>query len=216
MIGVYRLSFDLAHEGCWASEVSASFPEASFVLRSSVPVRGYARDIVCVRADSESEKEEIHDFIDTHKSVASCELLDSSGGTAYILVEGATQRSVIEAILDHEGFLLAPPRMDAGVEHWSVGLAYKDQAEPLLEAVGRLGTVELTGLVRDTFPELDLTSAQREVLRTAVAAGYYEFPRETSPTELAEELDLAKSTLLEHLRKAEAKVILARENTFQD
>lgn len=170
---------------------------------------------MCVRADSASQKDEIHAFIDAHESVASCELLDCSNGTAYLLVEGATQSSVIEAVLDHEGFLLAPPRMDRGTEYWSVGLAYKGQAEPLLKAIGKLGTVDLTGLVRDTFPELDLTAAQREVLRTAVAAGYYEFPRETSPTELAENLGLAKSTLLEHLRKAEAKVILARENTFQ-
>jgi predicted DNA binding protein len=38
-------------------------------------------------------------------------------------------------------------------------------------------------------------------------AGYYEWPREASTRELADELDVSKTTLLEHLRKAEAKLL---------
>jgi len=48
-----------------------------------------------------------------------------------------------------------------------------------------------------------LTERQRDVVRAAVAAGYYEWPRETSGEELAERLDIAGATLHEHLRGAE-------------
>jgi len=51
-----------------------------------------------------------------------------------------------------------------------------------------------------------LSERQREVFKLARRRGYYEWPREVSATELAEELDVSKATALEHLRKAEAKI----------
>ena len=52
-----------------------------------------------------------------------------------------------------------------------------------------------------------LTDRQREVVLAAYANGYYEIPRESSSEELAEELDLEKSTFLEHLRRAERNLV---------
>jgi len=52
-----------------------------------------------------------------------------------------------------------------------------------------------------------LTEKERFVLTAAIGAGYYEYPRKTSATELAEKLNYSKSTLIEYLRKAENKVI---------
>lgn len=50
----------------------------------------------------------------------------------------------------------------------------------------------------------DLPYEQREILETAVAAGYYETPRETHLSGLAAELDVPESTLRYRLRRAEA------------
>jgi len=52
-----------------------------------------------------------------------------------------------------------------------------------------------------------LTTTQREVYEHAREAGYYEWPREASTRELAADLDVSKTTLLEHLRKAESKLL---------
>lgn len=52
-----------------------------------------------------------------------------------------------------------------------------------------------------------LTSRQREVLERAFEAGYYETPREASSEELAAQLGLDKSTLLEHLQRAENNIV---------
>lgn len=49
-----------------------------------------------------------------------------------------------------------------------------------------------------------LTDRQREVVATAVEAGYYDVPRSASQEEVAAALDIAASTVAEHLRKAEA------------
>ncbi|MDS0257834.1 helix-turn-helix domain-containing protein [Haloarcula sp. S1CR25-12] len=55
----------------------------------------------------------------------------------------------------------------------------------------------------------ELTERQLEVLRAAYLAGYYEWPRDTTAEELAETLDIASSTLHQHLRRAE-------RNLFQE
>ena len=52
-----------------------------------------------------------------------------------------------------------------------------------------------------------LTSKQRRVLLTAYGLGYYDIPRRTSSEELARDLKVDTSTLLEHLRKAEKKIL---------
>ncbi|WP_256302083.1 helix-turn-helix domain-containing protein [Haloarchaeobius salinus] len=62
---------------------------------------------------------------------------------------------------------------------------------------------EAGGLLRKGI----LSERQREVFELARERGYYTWPREVSATEIAEELGVSKATTLEHLRKAEAKVI---------
>jgi hypothetical protein len=52
-----------------------------------------------------------------------------------------------------------------------------------------------------------LTDRQREVLETAHDRGYFEHPRESNATELAEALDVCPSTLVEHLSIAQGKIL---------
>ncbi len=52
-----------------------------------------------------------------------------------------------------------------------------------------------------------LTERQKEILITAKTKGYYDNPRRISSKKLAQEFGISTSTLLEHLRKAEKKLI---------
>ena len=52
-----------------------------------------------------------------------------------------------------------------------------------------------------------LTSRQRQILLTGYALGYYDVPRRISSEELSHHLNADKSTIVEHLRKAEKKLI---------
>lgn len=58
----------------------------------------------------------------------------------------------------------------------------------------------------ETALERLLTPRQQDVLNAAVAAGYYREPRDASLETVAAELDIAPSTVGEHLRKIEARV----------
>jgi hypothetical protein len=52
-----------------------------------------------------------------------------------------------------------------------------------------------------------LTPKQRQAILTAYALGYYDVPRRISSEDLAKHLNADKSTVVEHLRKAERKLI---------
>ncbi|WP_458187573.1 bacterio-opsin activator domain-containing protein [Haladaptatus sp. NG-WS-4] len=69
-------------------------------------------------------------------------------------------------------------------------------------------SVETRGQFRDTLDQR-LTDRQRNVLRAAYRAGYFEWPRETTGEELATSLDISAPTLHKHLRLAEAIVLSA-------
>ncbi len=73
-------------------------------------------------------------------------------------------------------------------------------------------TLEVTVLEVGTYRNgvhrgRSLTDRQREVLRTAYELGYYEHPSETSHEEIADVLGCAPSTVGEHLRKAERRLV---------
>lgn len=56
-------------------------------------------------------------------------------------------------------------------------------------------------------PDQQLTPCQQEAFTLARHRGYYDWPRAVSAKQLATELDISKATFLEHLRKAEAKLL---------
>ena len=95
------------------------------------------------------------------------------------------ERSDIEAALDDV-------RGDAGAEASVVSITAADGAADRTEREQRLDT---------------LTPTQREVFEAAPEAGYYTAPRASSTRELADRVDRSKTTLLEHLRKAESKLL---------
>ena len=58
-----------------------------------------------------------------------------------------------------------------------------------------------------------LTDRQRAVLKTAYYNGYYEWPREADSEALADSLDIASTTYLQHLRKGHRRVLEAMFDT---
>ena len=55
----------------------------------------------------------------------------------------------------------------------------------------------------------DLTDKQREAATRAVAAGYYETPRQATVGELADELDISKSAMSQRLAAVESKLAVS-------
>ncbi|MFB6152378.1 MAG: bacterio-opsin activator domain-containing protein [Haloarculaceae archaeon] len=110
--------------------------------------------------------------------------MQASGGTGALTVEippEAQARAVVEAVESQlQGADL---------------VAYREQERP---AATR----------QDVRSEIDsrLTDRQATALRTALVGGFFEWPRESTGEELADTMDIGRSTFHQHLRAAQRKV----------
>ncbi len=78
----------------------------------------------------------------------------------------------------------------------------------LMESYGEVLNVSFQPVTYDGRDILGmLTDRQRRVLLAAKRCGYYEYPRKTSGTGLADEVGVSKATAIEHLRRAESRIM---------
>ena len=80
---------------------------------------------------------------------------------------------------------------------------------PTVELVGRRDVQRAAHASQDVMASLfeALTERQREVLRTAYFAGFFEWPRESTGEEVAEMLDVSQPTVNRHLRIAQKRLL---------
>lgn len=95
----------------------------------------------------------------------------------------------------------SPERLDA------VLLSLRALGAVVVERVVETPASQLRVSVPVTDITTDLTERQLIVLQTAIAEGYYDSPRRTSTEALASTFGVTRSTLEEHLRKAERRVL---------
>lgn len=76
-------------------------------------------------------------------------------------------------------------------------------------SVKRLQHTGGAGTIGDDVPleALGLTDRQREVLETALEMGYFNYPRDSNAGEVADALEIARSTFSEHLAVGQRKLI---------
>lgn len=76
--------------------------------------------------------------------------------------------------------------------------------------IERFTTTHTPSGIQD-LPSDGLSPRQREAFQLARARGYYDYPREVTAQELADEFDVSRTTFLEHLRKAERELLTGIE-----
>ncbi|MEM0373912.1 MAG: helix-turn-helix domain-containing protein [Sulfolobaceae archaeon] len=95
-----------------------------------------------------------------------------------------------------------------GVIRWSIILNGYEELRRLLRELSEGGyNVKVLKVVKLSKKEL-LTPKQERILLVALEAGYFDYPRKVGLRELARELNMSPSNLLEIIRRAEKKVIL--------
>lgn len=153
-------------------------------------------------------------FAEASDEVLDFDLVDVGDETfhSYLHVApGEPAGTLMSLCYDHALILETPIRF---TDHGEVVITVVGRDDMLREALRATpATVEVTvDQVGEYHPEERdvlslLTDRQHEVFQTAVELGYYEIPRDVNQLELAEVLDCAPSTVDEHLRKAESKML---------
>jgi len=225
-----RLTLDLWHPDCWAIQATDRLPGgilAHAIYDSPTASTAKVNGIFTAYAETESQVEALLDDIESSPLTGTLNELhtrfdtrDRRNAPGSVLREFFLEYDPNDMIcpqLLQKGFVhSAPGRIEGGRESWDVCYAgQRTEIEPKIDAICdetgadiEIARVRATGSNNSRNQLLDrLTSSQREVFELAKRRGYYEWPREVSTRELADELDIAKSTLLEHLRKAEATLL---------
>lgn len=137
------------------------------------------------------------------------EFLVTGNGPAWRLAElGALPRSV-EGV-DGTGWIVAeispkydpPAVVDAFLaDHPDAELVTKQEKESVAPLVSKSAFQQVL--------QTHLTDRQREVLRTAFEAGYYDWPRECTGADVAAELAITSATFSEHIHAAERNLLTA-------
>lgn len=227
-----RLTLDLWHPDCWAIEATEStsggvLAHAIYHTPTARGETGSVNGLFTAYADSDGAIEELLAGIGASPHSGELMELQERFGTGHaapgkvvreFFLEYDPSDMVCPVLLEH-GFIHSEPvRIEDGREYWQVSFAGdRPDIEPALEGVRDDADAEVT-VERITSTgesgqserkhRLDtLTETQRQVFELARERGYYEWPRGISTRDLAAELDISKTTLLEHLRKAESKLL---------
>ena len=223
------LTLEIWHPDCWTLEVtetvSANLLAHTVYNATDGRVKGHftayadsTEDIdrlVDVATDSRlthsvAEMQHRYSFDHPHRSLANA--------TRELLVEYDPDDTISDALASHGFIQEGPVRIRDGTEYWSVFVDDddRDRLQDRLETIRASQDADITVATisaRDSHSSNMrnrvglLSKRQREIFELACEHDYYSWPRGITTRELADEAGLSKTTLLEHLRKAEAKLL---------
>ena len=232
---VLHLTVDIWHPSCWTLETTRETDAG--LLGHGTTVRGSdAAGGFTVYGDSRDAIDAFVEAVRESSLTEALTVLPPSGTgagaalgpvTRTVLVEFDPVPSIRRAFTSRGFVHYGPTRHEAGREQRSflartdrqsvrrtldeIEVAYDADVEltriatvpgsPGHDSGSELGTLD------PASPDDRLSKRQREAFRLARTRGYYEYPRRSTARDLAAEFGVTKTTFLEHLRKAEEKLL---------
>lgn len=223
------LTLEVWHPDCWTLEVTETVPANLLAHTVFNATDGRVKGHFTAYADSTEDIDQLVEAASTSRLTDSVVEMQHrysfdhphrslANATRELLVEYDPADTISDALVSHGFIQEGPVRIRDGTEYWSVFVDDddRDRLHDRLEAIRESQDADITVVTissRDTHTSKMrhrvglLSKRQREIFELACEHNYYSWPREITTRELAEKADLSKTTLLEHLRKAEAKLL---------
>jgi hypothetical protein len=224
--GATRLTVEVWHPGCWVLETSRQTTVGLLSYGCFSREDGTTTSAFTLYADEVSTIDEAVDVITESPAVYTvAEMVrDYRNGvpkpgnaTREFLIDHDGTTQIYDAFATRGFFPAAPVDTRANTEDWTFLTHHsRDRIYALFEEIEteKDASISVTSITQTPevwentpLPVDQLSSRQREVFRLAQAKGYYDHPRRTNADELAAELGVSSSTVHEHLRKAESKLL---------
>jgi predicted DNA binding protein len=178
----------------------------------------------------EAAQDDLDPAIETireHESTTSVDVIEryNIGGvnrvSTTLLIRSQHSEYTPLQVLLHEGFipLGGYGELQNGAESFDLLLTNRDDLAAVVELLERFGPVKVEYISQEfqrrVIPSITewselletIPPRRRRVLNTALKKGYFDIPRETKLEEIADELDIAKTTASQHLRKSEKNIM---------
>jgi hypothetical protein len=190
-------------EGIWIQQLSTDHPESNFRVLAAVPGSDSGFALVRITGPEVPEViEEMHD----HPQLTELTLAQWSDNEATVHFE--TTAPLLLFSSQESGMPIELPVEIRDGEATIEVTGSRERLAELAEQLEHFGLQYRIEHVRERLHESQLLSdRQLEVVVAAVEEGYYDTPRRSSLTELADHLDIAKSTCSETLHRAEEAII---------
>ncbi len=187
----------------WIGEISRAYPETRFRILAALPDEESGVGLAEITGE---RLEPLVQEMRGREAVDDVDLLSVHGDT--VLVQFETSTPLLLFPIQGSGIPLEMPfDLIDGEAVWEL-TAPRDRLSELGEQLEQFGIpFPVERIEQHVQPDQLLTEKQWELIQTAVSEGYYDTPRECTLTELAEQVDLAKSTCSETLHRAEGEII---------
>lgn len=224
--GAVHVSLDLWYPDCWEIETTEQFDVG--LLGYGIYTTGeWVTTLFTLHADRQSAIDPAIDYIEQYPHVHEVSEMNPTYRHATVPVPGNAMRDLlvnhdgrmqITNALMSRGFVCAEPiDIRDGREYWTLVTNHdRETVRSKLAEVSdeKEADINIRGITSSSWqsgasalPTDRLTQRQLEVFRLARDKGYYNYPKETSAGELAEELGISTSTFHEHLHKAESTLL---------
>jgi len=190
-------------ESVWISEVSRAYSDTRFRVLAATAndTSGVAR--IEILGD---DPEVVCETIRAYETVTDLTVFETDGEALRIQVE--TSMPLLLTSLQASGVPLETPFEVSDGELMLEETIPQETLSELGKTLDEFGITYTVDHIRQNVEsEQLLTDRQQRLLDEAIERGYYDTPRRTTLVELADELDIAKSTCSEILHRAEEQVV---------
>lgn len=191
-------------EEVWIGDLTRRHLDARFQVLAALP-GGERSGVGLVKISAPSLSSVLRE-VDEYEAVPDVEVLEYMGEN--VLVQLETTHPVLLEPAQRSGIPLEMPfTVQAGEVVWEI-TASRDRLSALHDQLTALGIpFTVDSIYRELNSSHLLTEQQAKVLDVAVREGYYDTPRTCTQEDIAEMLDLAKSTCSETLHRAEERIV---------
>ncbi len=179
-------------------EATRGFDEPFDVLEEEVHDDGTISFVV----DTSGHRETFARRLEGRETVSEIKRLDAE---RLLVRKEARGASVV--IRENHGKLNGVDKVYGTKRIFEVLLLRRDDLRAIVADLRELGDARVGSLVEMTDPPTILSDRQHEAVETALAMGYFDWPRESDIEAVAGELGVTHPTALEHLRKGERKLL---------
>lgn len=173
-------------------------------LETVVPLGNQAMPLLEVQ---DHDHESFAQRLEAHPAVASVVAIEQSEETGIYAAEWTEDSdSFYQALIDHNASILSAIKDG---DRWEFDLRFPshDALTAFRERIDQEGIdLNVHRVSQSQHPAINaeegLSTVQRETMELAISQGYYSIPRETTTTELAEQLGVSDQAVVERLRRA--------------